>query len=77
MRIAPDEVSIADPAAIKTIYGVNSGFTKVRDKVTRTAPAHKRSIRPSSMTHLLLRLAHTAISSLNPMKRSIPPAGGL
>ncbi|OAL17876.1 hypothetical protein AYO22_11220 [Fonsecaea multimorphosa] len=28
VRIAPDEVSISDPQAIKEIYGVNSGFTK-------------------------------------------------
>lgn len=29
VRIAPDEVSIADPEAIKIIYGHNAGFTKV------------------------------------------------
>jgi hypothetical protein len=29
VRIAPDEVSIADPEAIKTIYGHNAGFVKV------------------------------------------------
>jgi hypothetical protein len=29
IRIAPNEVSISDPAAIKAIYSVNSGFTKV------------------------------------------------
>ncbi|OAP61609.1 hypothetical protein AYL99_03812 [Fonsecaea erecta] len=28
VRIAPDEVSVADPQAIKTIYGIKSGFTK-------------------------------------------------
>ena len=28
MRIAPNEVSISDPEALKTIYAVNSGFTK-------------------------------------------------
>lgn len=28
MRIAPDEVSISDPKAVKIIYAVNSGFTK-------------------------------------------------
>lgn len=30
VRIAPNEVAISDPEAIKTIYGINSGFTKVR-----------------------------------------------
>ncbi len=29
MRIAPDQVVMQDPAALKTIYGFNSGFTKV------------------------------------------------
>ena len=29
-RIAPDEVSISDPEAIKTIYAHGAGFTKVR-----------------------------------------------
>lgn len=28
VRIAPDEVSISDPAALKLIYAVNAGFTK-------------------------------------------------
>ncbi|KAK4185186.1 putative cytochrome P450 pisatin demethylase-like protein [Podospora australis] len=28
IRIAPDEVSIADPSAVQTIYGAHSGFTK-------------------------------------------------
>lgn len=28
MRIAPNEVSISDPEALKTIYAVNAGFTK-------------------------------------------------
>jgi cytochrome P450 len=28
VRIAPDEVAVADPQAIKTIYSVKSGFTK-------------------------------------------------
>lgn len=28
MRIAPNEVSVADPEAIKVIYSVKSGFTK-------------------------------------------------
>jgi hypothetical protein len=29
LRIAPDEISISDPEAIKIIYGIGSGFTKV------------------------------------------------
>ncbi|KAL2864115.1 cytochrome P450 [Aspergillus lucknowensis] len=28
VRIAPDEVSVSDPAAVKIIYGIKSGFTK-------------------------------------------------
>ncbi|KAL4790363.1 cytochrome P450 [Aspergillus venezuelensis] len=28
VRIAPDEVSVADPAAVKVIYGAKSGFSK-------------------------------------------------
>ena len=31
VRIAPDEVSIADPEAIRVIYGHGSGFTKVNN----------------------------------------------
>lgn len=31
MRIAPNELSISDPEAIKIIYGVNSGFIKVSE----------------------------------------------
>jgi len=30
VRIAPNEVAIADPEAIKTIYAAHTGFTKVR-----------------------------------------------
>jgi hypothetical protein len=30
-RVAPNEVSIADPEAIKVIYALNAGFNKVRD----------------------------------------------
>ena len=29
VRIAPNELAIADPESIKTIYSVKSGFTKV------------------------------------------------
>lgn len=29
VRIAPDQVVMEDPDALKTIYGLNSGFTKV------------------------------------------------
>lgn len=29
VRISPNEIVIADPSAIKTIYGHKSGFTKV------------------------------------------------
>ncbi|KAL5337427.1 hypothetical protein BJX70DRAFT_399729 [Aspergillus crustosus] len=28
VRIAPDEVSVADPSAVKTIYGAQNGFEK-------------------------------------------------
>ncbi|CAK7201538.1 hypothetical protein SEUCBS139899_004244 [Sporothrix eucalyptigena] len=38
VRIAPNEVAIADPDAIKTIYGINSGFTKT-DFYTPWRPA--------------------------------------
>jgi len=37
VRIAPNEVSISDPAALKTIYSVNAGFTKT-DFYTPFAP---------------------------------------
>ena len=30
VRYAPNKVSVADPSAIQTIYGVSSGFVKVR-----------------------------------------------
>jgi hypothetical protein len=30
VRIAPNEVSVSDPAAVKIIYNIKSGFTKVR-----------------------------------------------
>ena len=29
VRIAPDEVSVADPHSVQLIYGIKSGFTKV------------------------------------------------
>ena len=28
VRIAPNEISVADPEAVKVIYGIKSGFTK-------------------------------------------------
>lgn len=34
VRIAPNEVAISDPEAIKIIYGINSGFTKVGRRCT-------------------------------------------
>jgi hypothetical protein len=34
-RIAPDEVSISDPEAIKTIYAHGAGFTKVPQSFSR------------------------------------------
>jgi hypothetical protein len=30
VRIAPNEVSVSDPAAMKAIYAVNAGYTKVK-----------------------------------------------
>ncbi|CAK7216664.1 hypothetical protein SCUCBS95973_002883 [Sporothrix curviconia] len=49
VRIAPNEVAIADPEAIKTIYGINSGFTKT-DFYTPWRPAWCRY--PDAFTHL-------------------------
>lgn len=37
-RISPDEVSISDPEAIKTIYAHGAGFTKVCDPLYSTDP---------------------------------------
>jgi hypothetical protein len=34
-RIAPDEVSISDPEAIKTVYAHGAGFTKVHHSYSR------------------------------------------
>ena len=36
VRIAPNEVVIADPSAIKVIYGVKPGFPKVRMHLCHT-----------------------------------------
>lgn len=33
VRVAPNELIFSDPETIKSIYGVNSGFTKVSPKV--------------------------------------------
>lgn len=30
MRVAPNEISISDPEAVSTIYGIKSKFTKVQ-----------------------------------------------
>ncbi|KAJ5389697.1 Cytochrome P450 E-class group I [Penicillium cataractarum] len=38
VRIAPNELAISDPEAIKTIYGVNSGFTKTDFYLAFRAP---------------------------------------
>lgn len=35
VRIAPDEVVISDPSAVKTIYAASSGFTKVIEIASR------------------------------------------
>lgn len=32
VRLGPNSLSFADPKAIKTIYGLNKGFTKVGDR---------------------------------------------
>lgn len=34
VRLGPNTLSFADPAALKTIYGLNKGFTKVREGIT-------------------------------------------
>ncbi|CAK7221894.1 hypothetical protein SBRCBS47491_004685 [Sporothrix bragantina] len=49
VRIAPNEVAISDPDAIKTIYGINSGFTKT-DFYTPWRPAWCRY--PDAFTNL-------------------------
>ncbi|PWY73041.1 putative cytochrome P450 [Aspergillus heteromorphus CBS 117.55] len=38
IRIAPNELAISDPRAIKTIYGINTGFTKTDFYLTFRAP---------------------------------------
>jgi hypothetical protein len=38
VRIGPRHVSVADPAAIPVIYGLNKGFTKVMQTAQDTAP---------------------------------------
>jgi hypothetical protein len=40
VRIAPDEISVSDARAIKTIYGTNTGFTKT-DFYSSMAPPTK------------------------------------
>ena len=37
VRIAPKEVLIADPEALKVIYALRSGFTKVLSTLSSTA----------------------------------------
>jgi hypothetical protein len=32
VRLGPNDLSFADPKALKTIYGLNKGFTKVSDQ---------------------------------------------
>jgi hypothetical protein len=48
VRIAPNELSISDPEAIKTIYGVNSGFIKVS-----TSERKKENKRTSHQENIL------------------------
>lgn len=36
VRLGPNVLSISDPKALKIIYGLNKGFTKVQSKYSRT-----------------------------------------
>ncbi|KAL4919165.1 cytochrome P450 [Aspergillus aurantiobrunneus] len=36
VRIAPDEVSVADPSSLRVIYGIKGGFTKIRGSLSDT-----------------------------------------
>lgn len=40
VRLGPNTLSFSDPAAIKTIYGLNKGFVKVRTLRTASIPAN-------------------------------------
>jgi hypothetical protein len=37
VRLGPNTLSFADPKALKTIYGLNKGFVKVRDRFMFTS----------------------------------------
>ena len=60
IRIAPNEISVADPSAIKTIYSSNSGFTKVFSDMSKVLhiPTDKRGDRflPSLSAYLVYGL---------------------
>jgi hypothetical protein len=60
VRIGPRHVSVSDPAAIQTIYGLKSGFTKVR-----------RNRLQSPIAIFLMLMAHGRRRSI----RSIASAG--
>lgn len=42
VRLGPNVISIADPKAIKTIYGLNKGMTKVSQTPTTIRPGYSR-----------------------------------
>lgn len=70
VRIAPDEVSIADPEAIKIIYGHNAGFVKVPHLRVYLYLTFGRPTTTASgeSTHLKLK-----VSLLTPTKPPMPP----
>lgn len=64
IRIASNEVAIADPEAIRTIYSAHSGFTKV-SALSSLFPKRKntKSSRPTSISLFELLGANTQMLS--------------
>ena len=64
VRLGPNVLSFADPKAIKTIYGLNKGMTKVRTRFLICSKVH--------VSHMMLTCTHSQPST--PFNRPWPKA---
>lgn len=48
VRLGPNTLMFSDPAALKSIYGLNKGFVKVRSSLPKSDPDSSRSQEISS-----------------------------
>lgn len=73
VRLGPNVLSFASPKALKTIYGLNKGFVKVRHKSTNEENVFANETSPNStlFNKLSVMASDFLLSSRRPMRRTM------